>query len=116
MTFSPVATLIASSPSRAETAASDNATRTWSGKSGNSATACFVTTRRVGTLLMAVPFLVGRLGGCPTPTTRQASGGGPPPQVQQDLGQPRLVGLGRERCKRLCVGVAAGCVRCSWAS
>src|SRR5665213_2712012 len=88
MTFSPVATLIASSPSRAETAASDNATRTWSGKSGNSATACFVTTRRVGTLLMAVPFLVGRLGGCPTPTTRQASGGGPPPQVQQDLGQP----------------------------
>src|SRR4051794_33649747 len=34
-------------------------------------------------------FWSGRLGGRPTPTARQASGGGPPPQVPRRPGQPR---------------------------
>src|SRR3954464_1282792 len=37
-------------------------------------------------------FWSGRLGGRPTPTARQASGGGPPPQVPRRPGQPRLLG------------------------
>jgi hypothetical protein len=34
------------------------------------------------------PLSLGRLGGRPTPTARQASGGRPPPQVPRDPGQP----------------------------
>src|SRR5512144_3047222 len=56
MTFSPVATLIANNPSRADAAASVSASRTSSGRSGRSRARSFDATRRVGILLMAVPF------------------------------------------------------------
>ena len=36
----------------------------------------------------AVPLLLVCLGRRPTPTTRQVSSGGPPPQVLRDPGQP----------------------------
>jgi hypothetical protein len=42
----------------------------------------------VGILRHGGPLLVECLGGCPTPTTRQVTGRGPPPQLLRDLGQP----------------------------
>src|SRR5271168_4823268 len=38
----------------------------------------------------AVPLLLVCLGGRPTPTRRQVSSGGPPPQVLRDPGQPQI--------------------------
>jgi hypothetical protein len=74
ITFRPVATLIANSPSRAEMAASDNARRT--SRAGRAAQAWRSSRPRAG----SVPWSwrspsMGRLGGRPTPTPRQASGG-----------------------------------------
>jgi hypothetical protein len=43
----------------------------------------------LGILRHGGPLLVERLGGCPTPTTRQVTGRGPPPQLLQEPGQPR---------------------------
>ena len=58
ITAIPAATLIASSPSRAAPAMSVIASRTSSGRSGN-ATASAVSARRtVGTVFMAVPYLL----------------------------------------------------------
>src|SRR4029453_18732605 len=42
----------------------------------------------VGILRHGGPLLVECLGGCPTPTPRQVTGGGPPPQLLRRPGQP----------------------------
>jgi hypothetical protein len=42
----------------------------------------------VGILRHGGPLLVERLGRCPTPTTRQVTGRGPPPQLLREPGQP----------------------------
>src|SRR5206468_2109226 len=49
----------------------------------------FDTTRSVGTVFTAVPFHRVSLTGHPRPTTRQDSGGGPPPQLPQRSGHAR---------------------------
>lgn len=56
ITVSPVATLIASSPSRADAAASGSASRTSSGRSGRSRARSFDARRRVAALLRRSPF------------------------------------------------------------
>ncbi len=76
ITCSPVPTAIASRPSCTSPASSAIATLTASGSTGAVAlTAVFWYS------FIAVPCLLGRLGGRPTPTARQVSGGGPPPQL-----------------------------------
>src|SRR5512132_671629 len=86
-TCRPVPTARASRPSRAALASSATATsparaaaaepgRWW--RCGGYPSAC------------GGPLLVERLGGCPTPTTPQVTGRGPPPQLLRDLGQPRI--------------------------
>src|SRR5258707_8008210 len=53
--------------------------------------------RRIHGLILATllhsggPLLMVFLAERPTPTTRQVSSGGPPPQVLRDPGQPRLM-------------------------
>jgi hypothetical protein len=49
----------------------------------------------------AVPLLLVCLGGRPTPTTRQVSSGGPPPQLLRDPGQPRRTDQSFLRCQGL---------------
>jgi hypothetical protein len=62
----------------------------------------------------AVPFWLVCLGGCPTPTARQASGGGPPPSnfyKIRDTLRARVTGasLLRRRERFGCAGEAAAC-------
>jgi hypothetical protein len=61
----------------------------------------------------AVPLLLVCLGGRPTPTTRQVSSGGPPPQLLRDPGQPpdsSFCSYVRymQRTNRLCSGKLLG--------
>src|SRR5678815_4876096 len=84
-TCKPVPRVRANSPSRAAPASSATATGHPLGQlqlgmvGGGGA---------VGILRHGGPLLVEQLGRCPTPTTRQVTGRGPPPQLLQDLGQP----------------------------
>src|SRR5439155_22403334 len=84
ITCRPAPTATANSPSRADSTISDIATLTCSGTTSSLASV----PRFWYCLLTAVPCLSGRLGGRPTPTARQRSGGGPPPQLPRGPGQP----------------------------
>ena len=92
ITAIPAATLIASSPSRATTAISASARLTSCGRPLTPTPwTCVTICTLLGTVFTAVPLIwSGRLGGRPTPTARQASGGGPPPQVPRRPGQPLI--------------------------
>ena len=84
ITCSPVPTAIASRPSCTSPASSAIATDTASGSTGVVALSSVL----LVVLLHSGPLSLGRLGGRPTPTARQVSGGGPPPQLPRDPGQP----------------------------
>jgi len=60
-------------------------------------------------LLTVVPFLKWCLGRRPTPTARQDSGGGPPPQVLRDPGQPpRSQSVSNSNNSRSAAGTSSG--------
>src|SRR3954454_19137262 len=114
ITAIPAATLIASSPSRAAPAISVNASRTSAGRSlmpssaSSAGESGFDTTRSVGTVFMAVPFSSWvSLAGHPRPTTRQDSGGGPPPKFHEDRDMLLLGLLLREQTRWQQAGVLA---------
>ena len=85
MTCRPAPMASASSPSCMFPAISAIATLTCSGIASAVASAGWFWLL----FFMAVPLLLVCLGRRPTPTTRQVSSGGPPPQLLRDPGQPR---------------------------
>ena len=85
ITCRPAPTARASRPSCMFSAISAIATLTRSGNAGALAFTGWIWLL----FFTVVPLLLVCLGGRPTPTTRQVSSGGPPPQVPRDPGQPR---------------------------
>ncbi len=84
ITRRPTATLMASSPSRAAPATSASCRRSSSDSSDSSVASSRSTRHSLDTVLLtAVPFQSVFLAERPTPTTRQVSGGGPPPHFNK---------------------------------
>ena len=93
ITCRPAPTARASSPTCMFSAISAITTLTRSGTLTSSSSG--VSTDVFWYFFTAVPCLKRCLGGRPTPTARQDSGGGPPPQLPRGPGQPQLASVAR---------------------